>query len=151
MDHPAETKVAASAAGEIVGYRELIKPVLAIDSCGNDYCKFLSSEDGIAFKGKRGKKLTVNFGRVEGIERLDLVIGGAVDSRTKSIPKPEPVLVCDPDFKSTSQVGITYRKNKYIELVELPSTFDFIGLVGEEVTPYLNIQECPLTEAVLLR
>jgi len=166
VDHPAEIKVAVITAGKILGYKKLIKPVSATDSCGNDYCKYVSSEDGIAFEGKSGEKLTVSFGPVAGLKKINLVIGGTVDRRIKIPSKPEPVLACEPDFKSTSQVGISYRKNRYIELVELPSTFegrgevkvqlywqipysmDFVGLIGEEVTSYLNIQECPLTEAV---
>jgi len=152
VDHPAEIEVAVSTGGKILGYKKLVKPTSAYDSCSNDYCKFLSFEDGIAFGGKRGERLMVNFGRVEGIKQLNL--------------KPEPVLACEPDFKSTSPVGISYRKNRYIELVELPFTFegrgevkvqlywqipysmDFVGLVGEEATSYLKVEECPLKEAI---
>ena len=118
----------------------------------------------MVFKGREGGELTVNFGEVKGINKVNLVIGGVVSNHSKRLPKPEPVLICDPVVKSEKEVGISYRKNKYVELVELQGNFftereikvrllwqipydlDFIGLIGAEGVP-LKIQECSLDKA----
>lgn len=165
VDHPPEVKIAVSTSGKILGYRKLVEPIAALDSSGGEFSKLISADDGLVFRGRDGDELTVNFGQVKGIKKVNLVIRGTVaKSQSKRLPKPEPVLVCDAGFKSGKEIGISYRQNRYVEMVELPGNLspereikirllwqipydlDFIGLIRAEDLP-LNIQVCPLDKA----
>ncbi len=167
VEHPSEVKVAVSTSGKILGYKKLTGPISAVDSLGGEFSKYVSAADGLVFRGRGGDELTVNFGQVKGIRKVALVIGGTVaKDQSKRRPKAEPMLIIGDDFpKSQTVLGISYRENKYTELVELPwrvsegrevevrllwqipYDLDFIGLVGAEDVS-LKIRSCPLAKAL---
>jgi len=169
--HPRDVNVAVSKEGEIIGFRELLPPYSVKGTTGEKLSHLLTEDDSLVFEGITGDSLLVDFGEVDGDAQVYVIIGGKIAegerTNTKTIDKPEPVLAMDPPGSSTKsklKVGISYRINRYTELLPLPNTFvskdslrfilywqipyeiNFIGMVREESVPFV-ITENPLKSA----
>jgi hypothetical protein len=103
VDHPEDTELVVTEAGDLVLHRDWILPVAARDGRNQDLLDVLSQNDNVVFEGKKGDVVTLTY---------RIPRGSNIGFATRAVKKKDIATLPEPGAAISSGIEVLLRKNQ---------------------------------------